>query len=254
MHCDNRMIRIPRNGIYKLPDELLLIIVQYGVSSYGDMIRLASVCPRFKTIVCSPTVWSKCLLTVDSGTDIIEAIIRGSRGAFLSASIVLRIQDMFFERRGPEYPSNAYHVLRHSSLFKDVHINLYDLFSISWKNVFIEHPMPRLLRLETSFIPRPMPLNMVTQCILKLIYGFETQSELLDFLSSVPALRSLKITVMEMQAEEVETRSNKTVALRNLREMELGVGEGRCWPSGQLSPRHPLEPLYINFPRRSICT
>ncbi|KAL5529888.1 hypothetical protein ACEPAF_6145 [Sanghuangporus sanghuang] len=117
MHYDNRMIRIPRHGIYKLPDELLLIIMQYGVSKYGDMVRLASVCPRFKSIVCSPTVWSKCSLTVDSGTDIIEAIIRESRGALLRASIVFRIQDMF-HGRGGEYPSSAYHVLRAQLAFQ----------------------------------------------------------------------------------------------------------------------------------------
>ncbi|KAL5487500.1 hypothetical protein ACEPAI_5608 [Sanghuangporus weigelae] len=208
MHCDNRMIRIPRNGIYtKLPDEVLLIIAQYYVSKYGDMIILANVCPRFKSIVCSPAVWSKCWLTVDCGVGIEDIYV-------------------FRESSAGECPSSASHVLRHSSLFKEVHIDLYHQLSIySWRNVFSDHPMPRLLRLETSFIPRQMPFNMVTQCVLKLIAGYETQSELLDFLASVPALHSFKLTIMEMEVKEVKNRSNKTVVLRNLREMELGVDE-----------------------------
>ncbi|KAL5527930.1 hypothetical protein ACEPAG_6731 [Sanghuangporus baumii] len=225
MLCGNRIIRIPRNGIYKLPDELLLIIAQYYVSRYGDMVILASVCPRFKSIVFSPAVWSKCWLTVDCGVGI-EDIVRESRGALLRASIVFRIQDIFREGRVGERPSSASHVLRHSLLFKEVHIDLYhQLSSYFWRKVFSDHPMPRLLRLETSFIPRPMPFNMVTQCVLKLIAGYETQSELLDFLASVPALHSFKITIMEMEVKEVKNRSNKTVVLRNLREMELGVDE-----------------------------
>ncbi|KAL5529887.1 hypothetical protein ACEPAF_6144 [Sanghuangporus sanghuang] len=80
--------------------------------------------------------------------------------------------------------------------------------------------MPRLLRLETSFVPRPMPFNMVTQCILKLIDGYETQSELLDFLASFS-----QDYYYGNGSQGDQKRSNKTVALRNLREMELGVDQ-----------------------------
>ncbi|KAL5487499.1 UBI4_2 [Sanghuangporus weigelae] len=223
--CRNNdmMAQNSSQGIRKLPDELLLKIMEQMVSGYDDAVNLALACSRFKSIAASPTVWASCELSMDLSQEQISTIVHRSRGFPLRARVSFKGEG-WLRLETEKLPSDAEKILRHSAHFWDVHIDLPQNFYDHWRNFHMEFPMPRLVRLNTVFVPRPMMTNTITDCRLELRNGTDTYSGLLDFLASVPLLLSLDIIVLKLEGyleRDLSIQSDRNVTLGNLRQMKL---------------------------------
>ncbi|KAL5529886.1 hypothetical protein ACEPAF_6143 [Sanghuangporus sanghuang] len=219
--CRNNdtMAQNPSQGIHKFPDELLLKIMEQTVSMCDDAVRLMLVCSRFKSIAASPTIWANCILSMDLSQAQISAIVRRSRGLPLRASIIFDDDDEHWTG----HPSDAEKVLRHSELFEGLYIFIPSHFDEQWRSLPEIYPMPQLLYLGTSFMPRPIAGNKITQC--DIVLDREPYSAMFEFLASVPLLNTLVIQVVFIGRQPLHLESlRQPVSLNKLKQMKIFIG------------------------------
>ncbi|KAL5527975.1 hypothetical protein ACEPAG_6776 [Sanghuangporus baumii] len=211
------MAQNPSQGIHKLPGETILDIMEQTVSTYHDAVSLALVCSRFKSIAASPTVWANCKLSMNLSQGQISAIVRRSRGLPLRASIIID-ED---HEGWTGLPSDAEKVLRYSELFEDLYIFLPLHFDEQWRSLHVNYPMPRLLHLQTTFMPRPIAGNKITQCSV-VLNDDEPYPTMLEFLASVPLLHTLNIHIVSLYHRHLDLDSlRQTVTFCRLKRMEV---------------------------------
>ncbi|KAL5487483.1 hypothetical protein ACEPAI_5591 [Sanghuangporus weigelae] len=75
--------------INKLPNELLIIVMDYVVSEFRDIFTLTRVCSRFRSLAIStPKLWANCELKMPSPAREVSLIADMSRGLPLSATLM----------------------------------------------------------------------------------------------------------------------------------------------------------------------
>ena len=75
-----------RQGIRKLPDEILSVIMDHAVSSFDEARDLSHVCSWFRTVaISSPEIWRKIPLSFSLTTNEARTIVQRSQGNHLKA-------------------------------------------------------------------------------------------------------------------------------------------------------------------------
>ncbi|KAL5487491.1 hypothetical protein ACEPAI_5599 [Sanghuangporus weigelae] len=232
-------------GISKLPNELLIIVMEYVVSEFRDIFTLTRVCSRFRSLaISSPKLWANCELKMPSPAREVSLIADMSRGLPLSATLMssfthesdlLATERIFYYRHLLEtLDITLVDTDVEREQMKQIQLPVLRNLTLTHTGCCPDEPasqfyetweMPELRCLDTNFVPPKTLGKTITSFTLDTEYSDDCLSDfnlLLEFLASCPSLENLEVIFRRLR-DDVYPESGDTIVMRNLKSLRLQV-------------------------------